>query len=125
MSRTCVFTVGWPMPTLLRALGHGTGQEACPLCSLDSLGSLGGPEFRVDVFDVRFHGGTADAELVADRGKRPIAREEDQDAGLGRRQGNRLSGLFLAGRLRLIGNRAMTVRRGLSIRHRPKRLNRK
>ena len=90
------------------------------LSELHSLGSLGGPEFLVDVLDVGFHGGTADAELGADRGERSIGGQEGQDAGLGRRQGNRLSGRCLAGRIRLIGNSAVTVRRGRSIRHRPK-----
>ena len=42
-----------------------------------------GPEFLGDVLDVRLDGGTADAELSADRSKRPTRRrEEQQDAGL-------------------------------------------
>jgi hypothetical protein len=55
---------------------------------------------------MRFHGGTADPELVADGGERSISGEEGQDAGLGGRQGNRLAGLGLVGRFRLIGDGA-------------------
>ncbi len=69
---------------------------------------------------MRLHGGTADAELVADGGERPIRGEQGQDAGLGRRQESRPAGRFLARRVRLVGNGAVTVRRGRSIRHRPR-----
>jgi hypothetical protein len=114
MCRTSVFTVGRPSRSCCRARSL-TGQEACALSERHSLGSVGGPEFLVDVFDVRFHGGTADAELAADRGERSIGREEDQDAALGRRHGNRAAGLFIVGRVRLTSDSAVTLRRERSI----------
>jgi hypothetical protein len=88
------------------------GQEAGGLSERHGFGSVGGPEFLVDVFDVRFYGGTADAELDADGSERSIRGQEGQDAGLGRRQRNRLAGFLLAVGVRLAGNDALTVRRG-------------
>ena len=105
---------------ILPAHGHAAiRQETRAFGQLDCFGSFGGPEFLVDVLDVRLHGGTRDAELAADAGERLIRGEERQDAGLGWRQRNSVAGLVLVRRLRLAGDGAVTVRRGRSIRYRP------
>jgi hypothetical protein len=82
--------------------------------------SFGGAELLVDVSDVSFHGGTPEAELLADGGERSMRGEESEDAGLRWRQGHRLGGLFPMRGFRLVDNGSVTVRRGRSIRHRPK-----
>ena len=52
--------------------------EAGALSELDGVRLCGGPRVCCRVLDVRLDGGTADAELIADRSKRPIRGEEDR-----------------------------------------------
>jgi len=78
-------------------LGHGRGAGGPRSQPASSPRLARGPEFPVDVVDVRVHGGTADAELVADGGERSIRGEKGQDAGLGRRQETVLRDAFLRG----------------------------
>jgi hypothetical protein len=95
-------------------------QEAGGLSEPHRFGAFCGPELLVDVLHVRLHGGTADAELSADRSERPIRGEERQDARLGRRQRNRRARRFRAAAIGLAGNGPRTIGRGSSLRHRPK-----
>ena len=95
-------------------------QEAGGLSEPHSFSAFGGPEFLVDVLHMRLDGGTADAELGADRSERSVRGEERQDARLGRRQGNRRAGRFRAAGVQLAGNGPRTIDRGSSVRHRPK-----
>ena len=67
-------------------IGHGKGQETDAASELHSLGSRGGPEFLIDVLDMRLDGRTGDTELGTDRSERSIRGKERQDARLGWRQ---------------------------------------
>jgi hypothetical protein len=58
----------------------------------DGLGSVGGVEFLVEVFDVGLDGGAADAELVADGGEGAVGGQEGEDAGFGGGQGRGCAG---------------------------------
>ena len=81
-----------------------SGQEAGTLGEVHGLGPVRGPELLVDVLDVGLHRRTTDAQAVADRGQRPVRREEGQDGRLGRRQMNRRARCSAAGRSGLTGH---------------------
>ena len=56
------------------------------------------------MLDVGLHRWTTDAKVVADRGERPMRREEGEDGCLGRRQMDRRASCSLAERSRLTGH---------------------